>query len=124
MLVVLLSVFIPSSWELVRTSACLLGLAFIANALVRPGLSRFITWHQLRVRRGKSELELHADLFELRTAVLEKLAANDFIWLSDFGAVDLVHDIYGLEVTAIQTKELAVGIARVLAKMFPSPDSS
>ena len=64
--------------------------------------------------------EFHADLFEVRTAVLEELAENGFVWLSDFGAVDLQHDVYGVEVTAIRQESDANAIERLLRDRFPS----
>jgi hypothetical protein len=63
--------------------------------------------------------KFHGELFEVRTAVLNHLADCGFVWLSDFGAVDLQHDIYGLEVTAIRDEEDAKSIHRVLQKMLP-----
>jgi hypothetical protein len=36
--------------------------------------------------------EFHPELFELRNAVLETLAENGFVWLSDFSAIDSCHD--------------------------------
>jgi hypothetical protein len=63
--------------------------------------------------------EFHAELFDFRNAVLEALAANGFNWLSDFGSIDLQHDVYGLEVTAIREKADATAIERLLRKMFP-----
>lgn len=61
----------------------------------------------------------HGELFEVRTAVLDHLADCGFVWLSDFGAVDLQHDIYGLEVTAIRDEDDAKSIQRVLQKLLP-----
>ena len=49
-----------------------------------------------------AEFEFHGELFELRGMVMEALEENGFVWLSDFGAIDLRHDIYGLEVTGIR----------------------
>jgi hypothetical protein len=63
--------------------------------------------------------EFHGSLFEVRTAVLEELADNGFVWLSDFGAVDLQHDLYGLEVTAIRDEASARSIQQVLRRMLP-----
>jgi hypothetical protein len=62
----------------------------------------------------------HAELFELRTVVLELLADHGFVWLSDFSAIDLAHDIYGLEVCGIREETDAHTIARLLRKQFPS----
>ena len=64
--------------------------------------------------------EFHADLFEVRTVVLEVLAENGFVWLSDFGAVDLQHDVYGVEVTAIRQESDAKAIERILRDQFPN----
>jgi hypothetical protein len=63
--------------------------------------------------------EFHAELFDCRNAVLEALADAGFTWLSDFGSIDLQHDVYGLEVTGIREEADAVAIERLLRKMFP-----
>jgi hypothetical protein len=63
--------------------------------------------------------EFHAELFDFRNAVLEALAENGFAWLSDFGSIDLQHDVYGLEVTAIREEADAAAIERLLRGMFP-----
>src|SRR5689334_7437161 len=36
------------------------------------------------------------ELFEYRTAVIERLAAEGFEWLSHYSSVDCLHDVYGL----------------------------
>jgi len=64
--------------------------------------------------------EFHCELFELRNLVLKKLDEHGFVWLSDFGAIDLQHDVYGLEVTAISTEVDARAIEDVLRKLFPA----
>jgi hypothetical protein len=64
--------------------------------------------------------EFHPELFELRNAVLETLAENGFVWLSDFSAIDLCHDTYGLEVCGIRNEEDARSIAALLARLFPT----
>jgi hypothetical protein len=63
--------------------------------------------------------EFHAELFDLRNTMLEALSDNGFAWLSDFGSIDLQHDVYGLEVTAIRKEADAAAIERLLQKMFP-----
>jgi hypothetical protein len=63
--------------------------------------------------------EFHAELFEFRSSVLETLSDNGFAWLSEFGAIDPLHDVYGLEVTAIREESDAVAITGILRKMFP-----
>src|SRR5262249_39573258 len=62
----------------------------------------------------------HAELFELRTVVLELLAEHGFAWLSDFGSIDLAHDIYGIEVCGIREESDAHVIAKLLRKKFSS----
>ena len=62
--------------------------------------------------------EFHAELFDLRNAVLEALSDNGFVWLSDFGSIDLQHDVYGLEVTGIREEADARAITALLRKMF------
>jgi hypothetical protein len=64
--------------------------------------------------------QFHAELFDFRNAVLETLAEHGFAWLSDFGSIDLAHDVYGLEVTAIREEAGARQIERLLRKMFPT----
>jgi hypothetical protein len=63
--------------------------------------------------------EFHAELFEFRNAVLEALAENGFAWLSHFGSIDLLHDLYGLEVCAIHEEADAREIERILRDLFP-----
>jgi hypothetical protein len=63
--------------------------------------------------------EFHAELFDFRNAVLEALSDNGFAWLSDFGSIDLQHDVFGLEVTAIREEAGALAIEKLLRKMFP-----
>ena len=64
--------------------------------------------------------EVSCRLFDFRNVVLDALSDNGFAWLSDFGAIDLLHDVYGLEVTGIHQEENAVAIAELLQKMFPA----
>ena len=64
--------------------------------------------------------EFHPELFEFRSAVLETLAERGLNWPSDFGAVDLQHDVYRSEVTAIRRESDARAIEAVLRPMFPN----
>ena len=64
--------------------------------------------------------EFHGDLFEFRGTVLDALAARGFVWMSDFGSVDLSHDTYGLEVTGIQEEEQVTQIHQLQQKLFPN----
>jgi hypothetical protein len=64
--------------------------------------------------------EFRPELFELRNEVLEALAEQGYAWLSDFGSVDVLHDVFGLEVCAIREHADARAIERLLARLFPS----
>lgn len=116
---ILAALMVPNTQGLLRTAVCSFGIAVLAWAWARRLIPSLIKRYELRARRGKAVLEFHSDLFELRTSVLETLADHDIVWLSDFGAVDLQHDIYGLEVTAIRTEDLAIAIERLLSWKFP-----
>jgi hypothetical protein len=61
----------------------------------------------------------HVELFDCRNAVFEALSDNGFVWLQDFGSIDLRHDMYGLEVTAIREEKVAIVIEGLLRKLFP-----
>ena len=50
--------------------------------------------------------------------MLEALSENGFVWLSDFAAVDLQHDVYGLEVTGIRTEVDAKAIEVLLRRIL------
>ena len=63
--------------------------------------------------------EFHAELFDFRNAVMKALSDNGFVWLSDFGSVDLQHDVFGLEVTGIREEADAREIEALLRRMFP-----
>jgi hypothetical protein len=63
--------------------------------------------------------EFHGELFEFRGLVLETLAANGFVWMADFGSVDLRHESYGLEVTGIHEQDQAMRILQLLKKLLP-----
>ena len=43
----------------------------------------------------------HPELFEHRTLAFERLAAHQFNWFEHFSSIDLLHDIFGLEVCGI-----------------------
>jgi hypothetical protein len=66
------------------------------------------------------QFAFHPELFELRNLVMEQLADEGFLWLSHFGSVDLMHDIYGLEVCGIHHEDDAHAILSIVRKMFPS----
>jgi hypothetical protein len=60
------------------------------------------------------------ELFALRTAVMDQLAASGFQWLSHFMSVDLLHDQYGVEVCGIGDEDDAIAIEDLLCEMFPT----
>ena len=82
---------------------------------------RQIHWKipSLRRVRVMKPFEFHAELFDFRNSVFEALSENGFSWLADFGSIDLQHDVYGLEVTAIHEKADAMAIEKLLREMFP-----
>ena len=63
--------------------------------------------------------EFHPELLEIRTNLIGHLAANGFEWLSHYGAVDVQHDIYGLEVTTIKHKDDAKAIQAIVSRFLP-----
>ena len=60
------------------------------------------------------------ELFELRTEVLAKLEDAGFQWLSHYSSVDLLHDVFGIEVCGIFEEDDAAAILSLLRKMFPT----
>jgi hypothetical protein len=65
------------------------------------------------------EFHFYPELFEYRTALLEALAANDYQWLSNFSAIDLVHEAHGLEVCGIKDEADAIYIQCIFQALFP-----
>ncbi len=61
----------------------------------------------------------HPDLFEERTRVLEALGDAGYVWLTDFSSVDLLHDLYGLEVCGIRDEDDARPILELLGRLYP-----
>jgi hypothetical protein len=61
----------------------------------------------------------HPELFELRERVLEALAEAGYDWLSHYGSVDLMHDLFGLEVCGVPDEDDVEPITRLLRTMFP-----
>ena len=70
--------------------------------------------------RHMHEFRFAPELFEVRTAVMERLSEEGFDWLSHYSAVDPIHDEYGIEVCGIRYEEDAVSILRMLVRMFPT----
>jgi hypothetical protein len=66
-----------------------------------------------------ADFQFHGELFDLRAMVMEALSENDFVWLSDFGSVDLAHDIYGIEVTGVPDESRADDMHSLLVELLP-----
>jgi len=66
-----------------------------------------------------SLFEFHPELFEHRTLALEQLAAHDLHWFEHFSSVDLLHDVFGLEVCGIAEETDAQVVLCVLEEAFP-----
>ncbi len=60
------------------------------------------------------------ELFEVRNAVVAELRERGFEWLTHYSAVDMMHDVYGIEVCGIHEEEDASSILEILRHMFPS----
>ena len=76
--------------------------------------------HGRYVTEMNPRFNFHGELFEIRMAVIDGLAESGYTWLSDYGAVDIRHDDYGLEVTAIHHESDAKKIEKLLGHMLPS----
>jgi hypothetical protein len=59
------------------------------------------------------------ELFEIRNSVFDALAENDFVYLENFGGVDVLHDIYGFEIVSIDSERNAKRIEKVMKKIYP-----
>ena len=71
------------------------------------------------VRSRVSLFAFHPELFEHRTLALKALAAHDLHWFEHFGSVDLLHDLFGLEVCGIIEESDAHLALCVLQETFP-----
>lgn len=60
------------------------------------------------------------ELLELRNTVGAELSARGFEWLTDYSAIDVMHDVYGIEVLGIRHEDEARAILGVLKHLFPS----
>ena len=64
--------------------------------------------------------QFHAELLEHRGTALQILMDREYAWLVDFGSVDVMHDLYGLEICAIRERRDARHIARLMMAAFPA----
>jgi hypothetical protein len=65
------------------------------------------------------QFAFYPELFEQRTVALEALAGRGFDWFTHFTSVDLMHDLFGLEVCGIRVESDAVIMLEVLEGVFP-----
>jgi CheY-like chemotaxis protein len=61
----------------------------------------------------------HPELFEDRCRAIAEMEKAGFCWLSHYRSVDVLHDIYGLEVCGIPNVETAKQIFDILHATFP-----
>lgn len=71
-----------------------------------------------------SDFAFHPELFEHRTLALDALARHDYNWFEHFSSVDLLHDLFGLEVCGIAEKRDAEVIFSILEELFASRSQS
>jgi len=60
----------------------------------------------------------HPELFEHKASAMERLESAGFTWLSDFTAIDLLHQDYRIEVCGIREERAANEIAELLSGLF------
>ena len=65
-----------------------------------------------------SDFAFHPELFESRGLAIETLAQHGYQWLEHFSAVDLLQDLFGLEVCGIAEEQDAQAILSILRKLF------
>jgi hypothetical protein len=65
------------------------------------------------------EYTFFGKLFQARQELLEFLANNGIVYLTDFGAIDLLHDLYGLEVSGIRDEHFARRILKLTRRAHP-----
>lgn len=66
-----------------------------------------------------SEFTFHPQLFETRSEVQQLLAAHGLHCLSDYSAIDVLHDVHGLEVLGLPDQGTAEQVLRLLRVKFP-----
>jgi len=59
-----------------------------------------------------------SELFEDRATAIEALAAKGFDWFVHYSAIDLLHDLYGLEVCGIPEELDAKRILKIMESTF------
>ena len=64
--------------------------------------------------------EFHPELLEIRQRVIGRLDRAGIAWIADYGAVDVCHEDYGLEVCAIRERAVAERIYGELLDLLPA----
>jgi hypothetical protein len=72
-----------------------------------------------RPENDEKGLQFHPQLFECKGTASELLDAAGFAWFSDYSAIDLLHEEFGLEVCGIQEDSNVEPIARAMRDGFP-----
>ena len=65
-----------------------------------------------------SAFTFHPDLFEHRNDALAALDEAGYQWMTDFSTIDVLHDLYGLEVCGIKDEDDAQRILELLQQTF------
>ena len=65
-----------------------------------------------------SPFRFEPELFDHRTRAMEALAGEGFEWFSHFSSVDILHDVFGLEVCGIERENDALKIESILHRVF------
>ena len=61
----------------------------------------------------------YPELFEARGRASEVLEEAGFVWFSDYGSIDLLHEEFGLEVCGIKEERNVRGIRSAMQRAFP-----
>ncbi|HEY3761539.1 MAG TPA: hypothetical protein VGN23_07310 [Verrucomicrobiae bacterium] len=69
--------------------------------------------------REEQSFAFYPELFEQRSVAIELLDGEGFAWMTDYSSVDVLHDLYGLEVCGIHDESKAQAISHVMQKEFP-----
>ena len=72
-----------------------------------------------RTEGKESGLQFHPELFECKGRASEILDSAGFVWFSDYGSIDLLHEEFGLEVCSIHEESDVEPIAKAMRNGFP-----
>lgn len=96
-----------------------------ARARILPRIVEHLRLMEMQVRifdRGGStgeDFDFYPELFAARARASELLEEAGYTWFSDYSAIDLLHEEYGLEVCGLQTERDARAVAEALRNGFP-----